>query len=173
MAKKRYISTRMSTDPKIAVLIEKGGDFAALLYTWMIPHIEEYCRINGTPEEIMLQVIPGRRDKTADDVMCAIVVIQDAGLITWHAQDRYLEFDMEYWDEQRTSNSLHHKWREAALLRDDYTCQICGEIDKTLHAHHIKHWAAYPDLRYVIGNGITLCVDCQSQFIGKDPKNEP
>ena len=49
MARRRYISTNISTDPKVNILAEKYGDFAALLYTWMIPHVR---RIPGVLEAV-------------------------------------------------------------------------------------------------------------------------
>jgi hypothetical protein len=54
-------------------------------------------------------------------------------------------------------------WRTAVFMRDDYTCQTCKQRGITLNADHIKPWAQYPELRYAIDNGRTLCVDCHKQ----------
>ena len=54
-------------------------------------------------------------------------------------------------------------WRTAVFVRDDYTCQNCLLRCIELNADHIKPWALYPELRYAIDNGRTLCVDCHRQ----------
>lgn len=54
-------------------------------------------------------------------------------------------------------------WRIAVYLRDNYTCQMCGERGGKLNADHIKPWALYPSLRYAIDNGRTLCVSCHKK----------
>ena len=54
-------------------------------------------------------------------------------------------------------------WRVAVFIRDDYTCQICNIRGGKLEADHIKPWALYPQLRYAIDNGRTLCVSCHRQ----------
>lgn len=53
---------------------------------------------------------------------------------------------------------LYKAWRKNVYKRDNYTCQWPGcTLKKKLNAHHIKTWAEYPALRFVIDNGITLC----------------
>ena len=52
-------------------------------------------------------------------------------------------------------------WRNLVYLRDNYTCQKCGDSKGgNLEAHHIKSFAEYPKLRFDIENGITLCKNC-------------
>jgi hypothetical protein len=51
-------------------------------------------------------------------------------------------------------------WRKSIFERDDYTCQKCKIKGGKLNAHHLKSWALFPELRFEISNGITLCVIC-------------
>ena len=48
-------------------------------------------------------------------------------------------------------------WREAVFKRDDYTCQNCGKRGGKLNADHIKLFALFPELRFKVSNGRTLC----------------
>ena len=54
-------------------------------------------------------------------------------------------------------------WRTSVFERDDYTCQGCGQVGGYLEAHHIKSWAYYPEHRFDITNGLTLCKPCHSK----------
>lgn len=83
MARRRYLSTQISTDTAVNKLAQQGGDFAALLYTWMIPHAADDATLPGDPEELALIVIPGRRDKTPDDIADALRIMVELTLIEW------------------------------------------------------------------------------------------
>ena len=61
--------------------------------------------------------------------------------------------------------SLEYKlWREAVFKRDNWTCQFCGKRGNgEIHPDHIKPFAFYPELRFAIDNGRTLCVPCHKK----------
>ena len=55
-------------------------------------------------------------------------------------------------------------WRKAVFERDDYTCQFCKKRGVKLEADHIKPFALFPELRFAIDNGRTLCKECHRQI---------
>lgn len=55
-------------------------------------------------------------------------------------------------------------WRKAVYTRDNYTCQYCGARGVKLNAHHIKFWRDYPELRYTVSNGETVCIPCHKKI---------
>ena len=58
-------------------------------------------------------------------------------------------------------HSLEYKvWRKAVFARDNFTCVSCTKRGGEIHADHIAPFAYFPELRFSVDNGRTLCVDC-------------
>ena len=53
---------------------------------------------------------------------------------------------------------LHRFWSLSVKRRDDWKCRILNsDCEGKVVAHHILGWIDFPELRYEINNGITLC----------------
>lgn len=65
-------------------------------------------------------------------------------------------------ENKRQRESLEYKiWRTSVFERDKYTCIWCGDNrGRNLEADHIKPFAYFPELRFEISNGRTLCNPC-------------
>jgi hypothetical protein len=83
---------------------------------------------------------------------------------------------LQEWDgfattkEERLRRGADHKaWRCAVFTRDDFTCQLCGDKSRKghsveLHPHHIKAKKQFPELRFIVSNGVTLCLPCHKKI---------
>lgn len=96
--------------------------------------------------------------KSSEDIYCS-----------WECynKNRNMPKGEKHWNWQGGISVLNDKrdsvkykeWRKAVYERDNYRCVKCGSKTK-LNAHHKKSWKHYPELRYNIDNGITLCEKC-------------
>jgi len=71
---------------------------------------------------------------------------------------------------KKVRSSVYWKeWREQVFERDNYTCQFCGKSKIELHPHHVLSNADYPEYRFNIKNGTTVCKNCH-YLIHYDPE---
>jgi len=63
-------------------------------------------------------------------------------------------------------------WRLAVYERDNFTCQMCGQVGGILNADHINSFAHYPEQRYELSNGRTLCHSCHKTTPNYGRKNK-
>jgi hypothetical protein len=66
----------------------------------------------------------------------------------------------------------YKKWRKDVFERDNYTCVWCSAHGVYLEADHILEWAKYPELRFAIDNGRTLCKSCHKLRHSRDFKKK-
>lgn len=83
--------------------------------------------------------------------------LKKARFLTKHRLRRFLQGTNKY-----------KNWRNEVFRRDDYTCQRCRKNGVYVEAHHIKPFANFPELRFEISNGLTLCKPCHV----KEPKGK-
>lgn len=67
------------------------------------------------------------------------------------------------------STPAYNLWRDCVYGRDYYTCQMCGTTKSgCFNAHHIFKWTDYPEFRFEVWNGITLCEECHRKVYNKE-----
>lgn len=61
--------------------------------------------------------------------------------------------------DNRGKDGAYLWWRREILSRDNYICAACGVRGGKLVAHHLFGWTEYPEYKYDLDNGVTLCSD--------------
>lgn len=84
MAEKRMISKTISVSEKVNDLPDI---FDMLLFTWLIPHTDDFGRMSGSPAKVKGLVLPMMESKTREDVRVSLRHLADAGLILWYEVD--------------------------------------------------------------------------------------
>lgn len=113
------------------------------------------------------------------------------GIISWNNGKTYIEDpriphgeNHSNWkggistENEKLRKSVKFKeWRKAVFKRDGYCCKLCHDYSKKghrliLHSHHIKSWANFPEDRFKVDNGITLCKSCHIYVTNIDIINQ-
>jgi DnaD/phage-associated family protein len=79
MAERRMVGKVISISEKVNSL----SLFGRLLYTWMIPHADDFGRLPGSPAKVRALVVP-MADETVKDVEQALADMHERGLIIWY-----------------------------------------------------------------------------------------
>lgn len=58
----------------------------------------------------------------------------------------------------------YKRWRDAVFRRDNWTCRKCPYKGHDIIAHHIKDFKGYPEFRFSVDNGVTLCRVCHKML---------
>ena len=74
-------------------------------------------------------------------------------------------------DEERETRNRGNEfviWTKQILIRDKFTCQLCGKRGTKLSVYHLFNWAHYPKERYNLSNGISICKEHHIEFHSKE-----
>jgi len=59
----------------------------------------------------------------------------------------------------RTKDQKCLNWSKEVKERDNFKCIVPGCNNHDLESHHLDNWSDYPEKRYDLDNGITLCIE--------------
>lgn len=158
---------RRWTEQQIEKLIESSAELTFKEMPEIIDKTYEAIRIMASKLDIKSPYNPSeetKKEQTRQKISCTLQGI-----------------DKNKWNGFKTTENMlirnsvaYRQWRENVFIRDNYTCQKCGarssEGEKIiLHAHHIKSFSKFPELRLDLDNGETLCDGCH---LGTDHHKE-
>jgi len=83
MAEKRMLSKVISISEKVNELPDV---FDMLLFTWMIPHTDDFGRMVGSPAKVKALVVP-LQSKDISEIKASLSRLHDAELIAWYEVD--------------------------------------------------------------------------------------
>ncbi|MGN6347073.1 MAG: conserved phage C-terminal domain-containing protein [Candidatus Nitrosocosmicus sp.] len=89
MATGRMVRNQISVSPQVNDLSLKG----ALLFTWLIPHADDFGRLYANPRRIKAKVVPMRDDITSQDIEECLNEMMEKGLINIYEnnEEKFLE----------------------------------------------------------------------------------
>lgn len=79
MANRRMVSKSIS----ISLQVNRLSDFAKLLFTWMIPHADDFGRLSGEPEVIKALVVPMMK-QGVKEIEKALNEMVKENLVLWY-----------------------------------------------------------------------------------------
>lgn len=131
MASGRMLRGQISVSMQVNDLSLK----AALLFTWLIPHVDDFGRFYGEPRRIKAIVVPMRDDIKIDDIKGALIEMYDQKLIILYVVDgeTYLElskFETHQQGLHKRTSSKFPSPKAASLLDSRKFPEIPGNSQK-------------------------------------------
>lgn len=80
--------------------------------------------------------------------------------------DKHYNWNPNLTDEDRSDRRTveYLSWVKSVYKRDGYKCVVCNKKVRKLEAHHLNCWSHFPEQRYNIENGTTVCRKCHTNF---------
>lgn len=96
--------------------------------------------------------------------------------IIWHSEKRKIsELNPALYNPRQANETIIICLTCSKVFeRDNYICQKCNKKGGRLVADHIKPFALYPELRFELSNGRTICKECDLKldtYGGRTNKN--
>lgn len=129
MAQRRMISKSISTSRKLS----RVSDFAALLFTWIIPHCDDYGHLDGSPELVKAIVVP-LRSKTVEEIETALKELITIELIYTYRQGEDIYLSIVKWEDYQTFKNLEQRVAKFPLPSDETP----AKQDNTIKVNLIK-----------------------------------
>ena len=114
--------------------------------------------------------VPAAKGKFCSSICFGISKGFQKGRISWNKNIKGYMAKEKHWNwknnrnevktdtKVRQNDPLYKQWRMAVRNRDRWICRIADvNCDGRLETHHIPPWKNFPELRYEVNNGITLC----------------
>lgn len=109
------ISKSISTSTRLSEVSE----FAQLLFTWIIPHCDDYGHLDANPKIVKAIVLP-LSERTVEDVKMALEEIQEKRLIKVYESDGRKYIEVEKWNDHQTLKSDRPLHQHAPLPEDEW-----------------------------------------------------
>ena len=149
--------------PKRGFVDKYYGEYFKLPLSW------EKLFENLTDSEIgqLIQVIcdyafyvvePDEKKLTTSQKLAFGAMKRDIDFQFEHPRSRTLKDNGQDYEDRHCLK--YQEWRRDVFERDNYVCVLCKQRGGKLNAHHIKPFAKYPEYRFELNNGITLCKSC-------------
>lgn len=123
-------------------------------------------------EEVKQKIANSNKGKIRTKEMLERLSKAHLGQVAWNKGKKYKQISGEKHPQWKGGVSKGYKtgyysleykiWRKNVFERDGFLCQNCGK-DGYITAHHIKSFAHYPELRFEVSNGVTLCEECHKK----------
>ena len=81
MANRRMLAKSISCSKQVNHL---SSDFVRLLFTWTIPHLDDFGKTNGDSEVLKATVMPMLNNTTIKDIEKGLEELKKVGLIEWY-----------------------------------------------------------------------------------------